>query len=436
MYMIEKCCINVVVALIEIICLNEICKKIKKENFYKVWICIITIIAYACFSILTTLYTKSKYLNLLFSLIILLFYTFSYKILFTKRLIAICCYIVFSMALEILTLLTMGTLLNVSVDILSENLEYYLFAAVISKFILYLLIKIVLTFAKPSNFGADFKYGVLNLILPIATLGILIILSNIVFTSNEFGVKIRILIVSILLIFANFGTFIIFEYSVKNKVEKERQRAELIILNERQNEYINMIEQQLRSNKEIHDFKHKMYKIRQELSLYDGAAVKIINELCEVFEQKELVEFTGKKDIDALLNVKMKKALDNNMKIKYRILITNEIWIDSMDLCVLLGNILDNALEHSAKNADSTIELRMHTTNNLLAISSHNSVVESKIIAGKSSKKDEYRFHGYGLLRIEELTKKYQGNVNYRIINNRYEINMILNNCISHPESS
>ncbi len=96
--------------------------------------------------------------------------------------------------------------------------------------------------------------------------------------------------------------------------------------------------------------------------------------------------------------------------------ITEEIKIDANDLCSLLINLLDNALEACClvpAGLPRYIQIKLHMQNNFLYIRMDNSHSQNPIKG--NSRKSLHLFgkgkvhHGYGLKIIESITDRYDG---------------------------
>ena len=85
-----------------------------------------------------------------------------------------------------------------------------------------------------------------------------------------------------------------------------------------------------------------------------------------------------------------------------------------MELCNLLGNLMDNAVEACEKiDGKRMIELSMSQDIDKIYIEVKNSIKESVLTGNKelkSGKRNKSR-HGYGMKTIMEIVKKHEGHV-------------------------
>ena len=105
--------------------------------------------------------------------------------------------------------------------------------------------------------------------------------------------------------------------------------------------------------------------------------------------------------------------------------------MDTMDICSIFGNALDNAIESVLKLSDKEKRL-IHVTvakqKNFLMIRVENyfegdlSVENGKIASTKKNK----QFHGYGIKSIEYIVEKYQGALSIDTKNNWFDLKILI----------
>ena len=121
---------------------------------------------------------------------------------------------------------------------------------------------------------------------------------------------------------------------------------------------------------------------------------------------------TGFLPIDALVSNALNIAGANNIIFKSDIKIEKErINIERYDLCVALGNLLDNAVEAARKviNPDDRyISVSIITADNSLIINIENSSERMSNPDLKTDKKNTL-LHGYGISNVKAIAEKYGG---------------------------
>lgn len=121
---------------------------------------------------------------------------------------------------------------------------------------------------------------------------------------------------------------------------------------------------------------------------------------------------TGFLPIDALVSNSLNIAEANNITFKSDINIEKErICIERYDLCVALGNLLDNAVEACKKVSnpdDRIISVSIITGDNSMVIHIENSAERMKGTDFKTDKADKL-LHGYGISNVKAISEKYGG---------------------------
>lgn len=118
---------------------------------------------------------------------------------------------------------------------------------------------------------------------------------------------------------------------------------------------------------------------------------------------------TGNLVIDALVNNTLNMAAVHHIAIERDIRINAEsISIDRFDLCIVLGNVLDNAIEAACqvqRSEDKYIRLHLMTRQNSLWIH----IVNARPEPGNRKPKENPDMHGLGLTNIQRIAEKYGG---------------------------
>ena len=91
-----------------------------------------------------------------------------------------------------------------------------------------------------------------------------------------------------------------------------------------------------------------------------------------------------------------------------------DVQISETDICILLGNILDNAIEACEQlSSEKTIELKMRCINGMLYISCKNPTEQNEV--SLLTQKPDKEQHGFGTVSINKIANKYGGYANFKI---------------------
>lgn len=198
-------------------------------------------------------------------------------------------------------------------------------------------------------------------------------------------------------------------------------------------EKINNIYSEFRSFR--HDFKNHLLCLRSLLAENEVEnALQYMNDI-ENMSYTEKKNFdTGNIIADALLNDKNEKAIANNSRITFSGYVPTN-GITNSDLCTIMANALDNAIEACAKDTSDEIKeisVESDFKRGYFFFKVRNPIYEKVDIKNgneiKTSKEDK-NLHGFGVANIVKTAKKYNGSANISVSENTFllETELLLN---------
>lgn len=118
--------------------------------------------------------------------------------------------------------------------------------------------------------------------------------------------------------------------------------------------------------------------------------------------------------VDAIINSKLSIANKSNIKLNVKVDVLPELPIGDVDLCVIIGNILDNAIESCRKIPEENrfIRLYMDTVGQQFYLSVQNSAKEILNFNERNYISTKRGEHGFGMKRVSLLVEKYNGYLN------------------------
>lgn len=126
---------------------------------------------------------------------------------------------------------------------------------------------------------------------------------------------------------------------------------------------------------------------------------------------------SGNVMVDAILNSKLSLAGSRKININAKAAVPSELSISEIDLCIILGNLLDNAMEACLKltnEEDRHMRVYIDIKRDQLYISVTNTSdgnahkQNGRYLSGKGGN------HGFGLMRVDRLVDKYGGYIKRR----------------------
>lgn len=164
-----------------------------------------------------------------------------------------------------------------------------------------------------------------------------------------------------------------------------------------------------------HDYRNHIQNMK--ILLAEGNYTKLdsyLSQLAEDLNTVDTVIKTGNVMADSVLNSKLTTAQKSNIKVSVKAGVPNGIAMSDVELCAVMGNLLDNALEACMKLPGEERFMRIYIgrIKNQFYISVQNSAGAVKKSGGKYYTTKSGDSHGYGIFRIDRIAEKYGGYVN------------------------
>lgn len=161
-----------------------------------------------------------------------------------------------------------------------------------------------------------------------------------------------------------------------------------------------------------HDYHNHIQAMQASMALGNYEEVnEYLRQLNADLTNVDTVLKTGRVMVDAILNGKISLAAQNKIPVNAKAKLPEALEMNDVDLCVIIGNLLDNAIEENKRLGEDQRFIRIYigTKNTYLYIAITNA-------AGKKCDRSGSRFlsakgsgHGFGLSRVESIVKKQDG---------------------------
>ena len=210
---------------------------------------------------------------------------------------------------------------------------------------------------------------------------------------------------------------LVFNINRQYEVEKElaRLKSEQAELLERDYTAVNRAYQV--NARLFHDLHNHIGVLRQFLTHEKyGEAVRYLDELQAPVRNLTATVWTGDETADYLINSKAAMAEEAGIRFQAQVEFPRRTNIRSVDLCAILGNLLDNAIEAARQVTDPsgrTVALTIRRIHQMLVIKVENSFAAAPVQEGGELKttKTEGGLHGWGLKSAQTAAEKYDGMV-------------------------
>lgn len=185
----------------------------------------------------------------------------------------------------------------------------------------------------------------------------------------------------------------------------------------------------MQSSKAMHDLKNQLFAIKELVKRGDTKGLKKIEEICDTVSAIQNIIYTNDTEVDALINSKAHMASIDRISLSCRCYFSGFGKIDKLDLCVLIGNLLDNAIESCKKiETERFIEMNiLQRANmvNIIVVNPYVGEINNKDGVYNTGKGDKYA-HGFGLKSVKSIVNKYDGDIKITSEKNLFTVSILL----------
>ena len=410
----------VLTAVVEVYCYNMLLGTFFKPKFdlkkHYIFLGVI------CFLHMINSYLNLNYIQLALILILFFVLSFAYDCKVYLKFVFTAIFVVDTVVCE----LVVGAL-----SMLLQNTNYYnsddqgvewIVLGIATKFLLYITILItkLLHQRKKNEQYYDSKSIPLLLLMPFSSLIILFMLEVALSHMENRSMQVSLLVVLLLLVISNIAEFELLDRQSKYV----KDRLELDFLKENMSSQIAHYEAVYNSQQEIrkikHDSKNAYTAVLAQIKNGKMEEVKkYLNDTITVLNSSDRIVNTNHPAIDALIQSKLDKCDEKNIKTDFKYFYNEEILVNEIELSVILGNLLDNAIEANEKiQSEKYINLLISVQNSEINITMENPYEQSNEDL-KTTKKDRHS-HGYGIKSITAIAEKYGGTARFTQSNNTF----------------
>ncbi|MBP3816672.1 MAG: GHKL domain-containing protein [Butyrivibrio sp.] len=188
---------------------------------------------------------------------------------------------------------------------------------------------------------------------------------------------------------------------LEREVEAYRHEMELMRISNRKEENLR------------HDLRHHLFEI--EGLAKQGKNEKVcdyIEEMRSTFADSKQMVHTGEYETDSLINYLIDSAKSQKIKVDCDIKIPEDIDVSQCKLNVIVGNLLENAIDAAAKSEEKKIIFTMQFSGGVLFLRIKNTYGGNiKIENGRVHGKRSINSHGIGLRSVQDLIREQNGNI-------------------------
>jgi signal transduction histidine kinase len=367
-------------------------------------------ISYALYYFIFTsvyLFLNIPIVTLISNIVLLFIVSFNYKTSLRRRILAIALIYIILISIESIVALIFGFL---DFSIFSQNTEFTSIAGMTTVKILLYITALSIGNYKNIKDKSNILYSYWFAIFFIPLMSLFIILSIIeMATYNVY----RIIFIIVNLLFINFFVFYLYD----NISTQQKEKFEKLLISNQNTYYTKQLNLMKSSLESLRSFRHDM---RNHLILlnslveeneYDEAS-KVISQITGAIDVKNEYAQSGNITVDSILNFNLQEAINKGISVSLELNIPERLNITPFDMSVILGNLLDNAINASSRlEKDKRLDLKIDYKRGRLFINlsnTYNGILNYKGDKLITSNKDK-EAHGIGMKNINAVLDKYDG---------------------------
>lgn len=310
---------------------------------------------------------------------------------------------------------------------------FFIIGLLLSKALLFFLFLIIRNFAKKSPSKSSWKKTLIVLIIPTSTIAVMILQYKYFMKMQEYS-STDTLLTLICFSFLLASNFIVFE--LINQIYKDHEKdKQITVANKLIRSQNDNYQQLLQHNRDIQKIRHdhRNFLIGVLSDLKDNNIEKLQAELELEFQKLDEISNIEKNlnIIDYIVGVKTNWALKDNIKINYTSSNLNSVQVSSIDLSIIIGNALDNAIEAVSKlnerfEKEISVLVKHHQNNIIIVIK--NKFEGALDVNRLATTKSDSQNHGFGIPEIKQIAAKYSGIVEIMCEDQTFELRIVLRN--------
>lgn len=308
---------------------------------------------------------------------------------------------------------------------------YFLVGSAVSKIVMYLALHMVNHYRKSNSFkDIPFHYWIRLSLIPIATIYII----HNTYRLTSFGHNTTFFtITTVLMILVNFISFDMYD-KLGNYMDAEKRNLayeqQIALCNKQAAEREAAYQTTRRIRHDLNDYLIDL-KAALEAGMIAEAKTKIDHILAQNRLYKNEISRSGNLVIDSLINYKYSLAKKCQIDMKCYVFIPEQLPFEGADLCIILGNLLDNAIEAVSflPKKQQYIDVSVSEIKENLSITVRNpyegEIKENRsgqILTGKPDKQN----HGIGLSSVRRTIDKYNGELLIDYENHIFQATVLL----------
>ena len=309
---------------------------------------------------------------------------------------------------------------------------FFILGVLLSKLLAFLVV-VIIRIGKHSLMSGKLKrtWAYMSL-LPITSILFVLMIADYMYLIENDPIKQFITVgVIMLLIVTNILVFYVIDRLYDSMIAEHNLIVANQLIEYQEQQYKALLYGQSEIRRMRHDMKNILIGISAELKA--GRISEIESRLSSGMNKLDdgrNRSITGNGIIDAIIAEKMAFAEKHGVRIDVESNISNEIVVDGVDLAILLGNALDNAVEASDAviTHEKVVKIQLVTKSSILVIVVNNPVDKAVDVSNMTTTKLEKQSHGFGRMSMIRVAQKHGGDVSFECSDSSFTLTIILSN--------
>lgn len=424
--------VNVISIVLELLITVDYFKTISKRKEIQAWKIFVSCCVLTVVNAVAMLFINIQALTTIVMIASIFVLSFLYKLSIPKRIIFSAILVVLLILSEMLIGMLLTVLSDSTVEELRSNLFFYIQGVLISKLFMFVIIRLFRYFSIKSETKISAWLFVPLVTMPIATFLVAYVMSEYMYRTKDLSLM-KIAAVSVIaLTVSNVLLFYLFELQIR---DAENRINAMLLQQQIQNKadyYKELAEKQRLSNKVVHDLKNQLFALEELMKKDPVSGAEEFKKITDKLLSVSAMTFTGIDSIDALITVKKLKMQENGIRFTHRLCMPKEMSLQPLEFCIVLGNLLDNAIEANERTPKNGrfISLSVAQKQGYLSVQISNAVSEKVKIRNNEifTTKRNKEIHGIGLKSVKEITEKYDGTISFEQEENVFTVIVMLRN--------
>lgn len=383
----------------------------KKDRISVFWH-IVSIIALACMINISNVLFNYGILNIVGMGIAFLIPSVLFKGKLSIKLMISILTIVLIGIMEIMILFIITMLYGVTVSTVVNTPLYRLLGIIVSKMLTLFIVNIIHIKLRKRSYYIGTSYWVLFLMMFLTSIIAVFLIFRLSLDVNRVYMHNLSVLCSFGLLFSTFFALYLYENIVRqaNTIKIQEQYEQHLKTQLKHLDDILITQKQAKKFK--HDFNNFQIGLQAYLDNNDiPGASKYLKDLREKTSTIDHIVETGNTALDAILSTKIAIAESKGITVSTKIQIPEEISVEPIDMCIIFGNALDNAIEACDRTdvENKIISITIICRDEAVLCKVVNTAPKSDNSLLKTSKSDKQN-HGFGLENIKTALSKYNAN--------------------------